>query len=46
MLESNILDLVNVEQLLLKEFKKMTQKKLRQIKQEKEFLLKDNLANQ
>ena len=45
MLESNILDLVNVEQHLLKEFKRMMLKKLQQIKLEKEFLQKDNLDN-
>ena len=45
MLESNILDLVNVEQHLLKEFKRMMLKKHKLIKKEKEFQLKDNLGN-
>ena len=45
MSELNILDQVNVEQHLLKEFKRMMLKKLQQIKLEKEFLQKDNLDN-
>ena len=45
MSELNILDQVNVEQHLLKEFKRMMPKKQLLIKQEKEFQLKDNLVN-
>ena len=45
MSELNILDQVNVEQHLLKEFKRMMLKKQLLIKLVKEFQLKDNLVN-